>query len=175
MDSKQRIGIVIVLTSLMLVLAHMYVIGDLIPRGVDPDTYAEEGGTALASRGAVPIGAAGIGLGVILMGWRKREDGAKPGKAEPPLPKSSLAIAGIGLALVAMHVAMLRDLTLKLEARERQPDFVAEGPEFEADRAKATLSLERINVIFMVGISLTFAGIVLAMNQGRKPDEPEPG
>lgn len=178
MDTKKALGLILLLTGITLITAHLMVVGDLYRRGTDPDGYADAGGTAVASSYATPMGAGAIGIGVLLCAsglFRKDESEGRTASGAR-LTVGRLLPTGVmlgGIMIMALHVAMLRSLTLRVEAAERDPSFVPEGPEFEAKRAETRLELERINSVFYIGMAIAAAG--LAMSVGKQPKrEPDP-
>lgn len=178
MDNRRGLGLVLSMTGAMLIVAHLFVVADLYRQGADPDAYADAGGNALASSYAVPMGAGAIGIGILLFAngvLRKAEsEEPKASDARPAVRKYlPVGVMAGGILIMALHVAMLRSLVLRVEAAERDPTFVAEGPVFEAQRAETRSELERINAIHYIGMAIAAAGLALTFG-GRPKREPDP-
>jgi len=159
-------------TGAVLIIAHLAAARDLIQSGVYLDESGEDGESAVASHLAVPMGSGAIGIGVVLLIsalGRKDDKETAAGNSTTSVRKyAPAAVMLSGLLCVAWHVAMLRSLTLSVEAFEHQPGFVPSGPEFEAEKARTHLELEKINVIFFLGMAIAFAGLVSSLDSPSK-------
>jgi len=173
METRKAIGAIFMLAGAVLIVAHLVTVRDLVQSGVYLDESGEDGESVVATHMAMPMGAGSIGVGILVLAsgfsWKRDEEDAATARRNRALRKyAPVAITLSGLFCIAWHVVMLRSLTLHVEAFERRPGFDASGPEFEAEKARAHLELERVNAVFYLGMAIAFAGLGLGLERPAK-------
>ena len=173
-------GSMLIMIGVILVAAHLLVVGRLIPRGIDPDDYVANGGTSIASHVNVPMGAALIGVGALLFVRGQRKQGKEAGTADAneetpkPIRRQAIGVMAAGMLLMALHVTLLHAVMTRVETIEHDPMFVPACEAFETEKAKTHLDMERINAIFYIGLSLGVAGLMLLVNNSPSKRETKP-
>ncbi len=170
METRRAIGAILMFTGAVLIIAHLAAARDLIQSGVYLDESGEDGESVVASHLAVPMGAGAIGIGILVLisGIGRKEDKMDTAAKKGMRAMRKYAPAAImlsGLFCIAWHVVMLRSLTLRVEAFEHQPGFDPSGPEFEAEKARTHLELEKINAVFYFGMAIALAGVGSMMDR----------